>query len=238
MPAERQSKTTLLRLRFASLDQLRAHLHVQDNATVLFFRDPALELAAGAPALLEMVFDSSEQTRVVRTAALARVEGMGLWLMMPHARFAREVRERGLVPRRARRLGADRFVRMRREQGTDHLVQMQDVSLGGARLSGGIPASLAVNEDVTLKLASPEPGETPELGSARVAWVEAGDAGVVFDRANPACRAAVMKLFQSIEARWRSAREVRHPDACCRAGALMEPPVPRVTTGKKQAAGG
>ena len=238
MPAERPSKTALLRLRFASVDQLRAHLHVEDNTTVLFFRDPALEVTAGVPALLEIVFDSSEEMRVVRTTALARAEGMGLWLMMPHARFAREVHERGLVPRKGRRLGTDRFVRMRREAGTDHLVQLQDLSLAGARISGGLPVSLAVSEDVTLTLASTEPGEAAEIGRARVAWVEAGEAGVLFDRASPACRAAVMKLFQSIEARWRSAREVRHPDACCRGGALMEPPVPRFTTGKKQSAGG
>jgi len=45
----RQAKAALLRLRFPSLAQLRAHLHVEDNATLLFFRDPALDLAAGVP---------------------------------------------------------------------------------------------------------------------------------------------------------------------------------------------
>src|SRR5438876_170451 len=35
----RQAKASLLRLRFPSLVQLRAHLHIEDNATLLFFRD-------------------------------------------------------------------------------------------------------------------------------------------------------------------------------------------------------
>ncbi|TMA43831.1 MAG: hypothetical protein E6J82_05940, partial [Deltaproteobacteria bacterium] len=55
----RQAKAALLRLRFPSLVQLRAHLHVEDNATLLFFPDPALDLVPGSTALIEMVFDTS-----------------------------------------------------------------------------------------------------------------------------------------------------------------------------------
>ena len=43
------------------------------------------------------------------------------------------------------------------------------------------------------------------------------------------------KLFQTTESRWRSVREVRHPDSCCRGGPLMEPPAPRVRIDGKQA---
>src|SRR5207248_2351309 len=53
----RQAKAALLRLRFPSLVQLRAHLHVEDNATLLFFPDPALDLVPASTALIEMVFD-------------------------------------------------------------------------------------------------------------------------------------------------------------------------------------
>src|ERR671934_242763 len=136
-----EAKAALLRLRFASLDQLRAHLHIEDNATLLFFRDAALKLAAGATALIELVFDTSEETRVVRTTVLAR---------------------------------------------------------------------------------------------ARVVWSEGGEAGLEFDRREAACRAALAKLFQVTEARWRYAREARHPETCCRGGALLEPPVPRVRVDGKQ----
>ena len=239
MPAEpRTARTALLRLRFASVDQLRAHLHVEDDATLLFFRDAALELAAGTNALIEMVFDNSEETRVVRTAVLARAEGMGLWLAVPDARFAREVKERGLLPRRGRRLGVDRFLRLRRESGAESMVNLVDVSLAGARIGGGVPASLAPGDRVDLKLASTEVGETPEIGQARVVWAEGGEAGLEFDRTQPGCRAAVAKLFQATEYRWRSAREVRHPETCCRGGALLEPAVPRVRVDRKTAGKG
>ena len=229
-----EAKAALLRLRFASLDQLRAHLHIEDNATLLFFRDAALKLAAGATALIELVFDTSEETRVVRTTVLARAESAGLWLAMPSARFARDVKERGLLPRRGRRVGADRFVRLGREDGSEHLVTLVDVSLAGARIGGGVPASLTRGERIEVRLASTEIGEAPEIGRARVVWSEGGEAGLEFDRREAACRAALAKLFQVTEARWRYAREARHPETCCRGGALLEPPVPRVRVDGKQ----
>ena len=54
-----------------------------------------------------LVFDDTEQTRVVRASVLARAEGQGLWLTILNTRFAREVRERGIVARKGRRVGAD-----------------------------------------------------------------------------------------------------------------------------------
>jgi PilZ domain-containing protein len=235
----RSSKAALLRLRFPSLEQLRKHLHVEDNATLLFFRDADLDLPAGTPALVEIVFDTSEETRVVRTSTLARAEGMGLWLAMPNARFAREVKERGLIPRKGRRVGTDRSLRLKRESGAEFMVLLLDMSLCGARIGGGLPSQLSPGDLVSLRLTSPELGDPTEIGRARVAWVEAGEAGVAFERSDPAFRAAVAKLFQSAEARWQSAREVRHPDSCCKGGALMEPAVPRVRIeGKRVAAAG
>jgi len=230
----RQAKAALLRLRFPSLVQLRAHLHVEDNATLLFFRDPALNLVPGNTALIEMVFDTSEETRVVRTTVLTRAEAAGLWLAMPNARFARQVKERGLLSRRGRRLGADRFIRLRLEGGSEYMVNLVDVSLAGARIGGGVPASMAAGERIDVRLASAEPGEIPEVGRARAVWVEGGEAGLEFDRTQPACRSAMAKLFQGTEARWRSAREVRHPETCCRGGVLLEPPVPRVRVDGKR----
>jgi len=56
---------------------------------------------------VEIVFDTTEETRVVRTTMLARAEGLGLWLAMPNTRFAREVKESGLVARKGRRVGSD-----------------------------------------------------------------------------------------------------------------------------------
>jgi len=56
-------------------------------ADIAPFRDTSLDLPAGTPALVEIVFDTTEDTRVLRTAVLARAEGLGLWLAMPNARF-------------------------------------------------------------------------------------------------------------------------------------------------------
>ena len=234
----RTAKAALLRLRFPSLDQLRAHLHVEDNATLLFYRDPILELPAGMVALVEFVFDTTEETRVVRTTSLARAEGLGIWLAMPNARFAREVKERGLVARKGRRVGTDRYLRLKTQSGSEFMVLLLDMSLAGGRVGGGVPSQLRTGDQVDLRLASPELGDPPGLGRARVAWVEAGEAGLAFDRSDPAGRAAAAKLFQTSEARWRSAKEVRHPDSCCRGGALVEPPLPRVRADGKQAAAG
>ena len=114
------------------------------------------------------------------------------------------------------------------------MVNLVDVSLAGARIGGGVPASMAAGDRIDVRLASAEPGEIPEVGRARVVWVEGGEAGLEFDRTQPACRSAMAKLFQGTEARWRSAREVRHLETCCRGGVLLEPPVPRVRVDGKR----
>src|SRR2546426_680489 len=95
------------------------------------------------------------------------------------------------------------------------------------------------NVDAVRRLRKPSPrlhragrdcGDRPRP----LVWVESGEAGLEFDRTKPGCRAAVAKLFQATEARWRTAREVRHPETCCRGGALLEPPAPRVRVDGKR----
>ena len=198
-----------------------------DNSTLLFFRDPALALAIGAEALLEIAFDNSEDSRVARAKAVVRAEGQGLWLAVPTARFAREDHAGALVVRRGRRLGAERIVHLRRQSGSHHLVMLADLSLGGARISG-VPPGLAREDQVEIALATPQPGEPTDLIAARVVWRDESDAGLEIDRRKASSRAAVTKLFQVLEVRWRSAVEVRHLDLCCRDGKLLDPPPPRV----------
>ena len=61
--------------------------------------------------------------------------------------------------------------------------------------------------------------------------------GIEIDRTKPASRAAITRLFQSLEERWRKAREVRHLDLCCRDGKRLDPIPPRVRVeGKRDAA--
>ncbi len=228
------SKLALLRQRFASAEQFRAHLVSAEGSFLIFFRDQALPLTIGAEALVEIAFDDSEDTWVVRAAAFSRAEGQGVWLAMPSARFAREVRE---GDRKGRRLGADRVDKLRRQSGTQHLVMLADVSLGGLRFSGGLPAGLAAQDLVELRLASPEAGEPVDAIAGRVAWRDECDAVIEIDRTKPTSRAAITRLFQSLEERWRTAREVRHLDLCCRDGKRLDPIAPRLRVeGKKDAA--
>lgn len=227
MPSE-VVRTTLLRHRFASVEQLKAHLHLVEGRSLLFFRDPTLTLAAGTPVRLEMTLANSEQTRVVRASMVARAEGLGLWLAMPNARFARDVRDRGLLPRRGRRLEADRPVRVRSASGSESLVTLLDLSLAGARIGGGLPRSMATQSELEIRCASLELGQPPGLGHATVVWVEDGEAGLRFDRATPASRVAVGKLFQSLQKEWERARTIDHLPHCCVGGALLDPPLPRL----------
>src|SRR5690349_15783832 len=97
-------KLVLLRQRFASMAQFRAHLVTSEGTVLLFYRDAQPPVAIGAEALVEVAFDDSEDTRVVRALAFSRAEGQGIWLAMPAARFAREVRDGQLKERKGRRL--------------------------------------------------------------------------------------------------------------------------------------
>jgi len=60
--------------------------------------------------------------------------------------------------------------------------------------------------NVHVRLASTEPGETAEIGHARVVWTESGEAGLEFDRTKPGCRAA---------GRAKSARFIPRAAAAC-----------------------
>ncbi|MCA1827204.1 MAG: PilZ domain-containing protein [Myxococcales bacterium] len=222
------TKLALLRQRFASMAQFRAHLVTSEGTVLIFFRDAAPPMPIGGEALVEIAFDDSEDTRVVRAVAFSRAEGQGIWLAMPSARFAREVREGKLMERKGRRLGTDRVTRLRRQSGSEFLVMLADVSLAGVRITGGLPKGLSAQDQVELQLTSPLPGEPVDPIAGRVVWRDDSDAGVEVDRSKPASRAAITRLFQSLEGRWRSAREVRHLDLCCREGKLLDPTPPRV----------
>ena len=204
-----------------------------EGSTLLFFRDPSAPLAIGAEALLELAFDNSEDTWVVRAKVLARAEGQGLWLAVPTARFASEMREDGLVARKGRRLGAERVVCLRRQSGAKHLVMLADLSLGGARISG-VPPGLTRHDLVEITLATPQPGEPMDPIAARVAWRDESDAGIEIDRRKQSSRAAITKLFLSLEERWRGSLELRHLDHCCKDGKVLDPPPPRVRTESKR----
>ncbi|HWE23856.1 MAG TPA: PilZ domain-containing protein [Myxococcales bacterium] len=219
-------KAVLLRHRFDDVEQLRRHLHEVDGSTLLFFRDPRLNVATGGSALVEIAFESNEQTRVLRTTVLARAEGQGVWLAVPNTRFVRDVRERGLMQRKGRRLGVDEMVRVRIAHA-EYFVKLLDISMGGARIGGGLPPHVARGSPVQLTLPAPESGRAPEITRGKIAWVEDGEAGVTFDRDVESSRVAAGRLFRSLEPPWAKAREIRHLPTCCK-GEVLDPPLPRV----------
>jgi hypothetical protein len=222
-----KKQTVLLRHRFDDLEQLRKHLHEVDGSTLLFFRDPNLWITTGTTVLVELAFESSEQTRSLRATVLARAEKQGLWLAIPNTRFARDMRERGLSTRKGRRLAVDEPVRLKQMGGGDYLVRMLDISIGGARLGGGLPSRLVAGNQVQLVLPAPESGRAPEVTRGKIVWVEDGEAGVMFDRDVESSRVAAGRLFRSMEQPWAKAREIRHLPTCCKSE-VLDPPVPRV----------
>src|SRR5438105_246581 len=171
-----EGKAALLRHRFDDVEQLRRHLHVVDSSTLLFYRDPTLGLSTGSPVLVEIAFQSSEQTRVLRASVLARAEGQGLWLLVPNTRFARDVHDHGIQARRGRRLGTDELIRMKRSNGSEYMIRMLDLSIGGARIGGGLPPDMHKGQTVGISIAASEPGKAPEVTRGRVVWVEDGEA--------------------------------------------------------------
>jgi len=234
----KKAKAILLRHRYDNVEQLRRHLHVVDGATLIFFRDPKLAVTTGATALIEIAFESNDQTRALRATVLARAEGQGLWLAVPNTRFHRDMIERGIPARIGRRLGTDEMVRLKLLGGSEHLVRLLDLSMGGARIGGGLPASLTKGTAVAMTIAAPEAGRAPEVTRGRIAWVEDGEAGVMFDREIESSRVAAGRLFRSLEQPWAQAREIRHLATCCRNGEVLDPSVPRVridgkSSGKK-----
>ena len=149
---------------------------------------------------------------------------------VPNTRFAREVRERGLSTRKGRRLGVDESVRLKRIGGAEYMVRLLDISMGGARIGGGLPAQLACGNLVQLTLPAPDSGRAPEVTRGKIVWVEDGEAGVMFDRDVESSRVAAGRLFRSVEQPWGKAREIRHLPTCCRGGEVLDPPLPRVRT--------
>ena len=228
MPAPRPE--LLLRYRFDSLDQLKAHLNVLTGGRSLFFYpSPNAEGAGGDRVLLEA--SEGEQQMLLRGTLLSRVEG-GLWLDFPDGRLARWLGAGSVVGRHQRRLPTDLMVDVHGE--VHRLGRLLDVSLGGGRLVG-VPG-LSAGSGVSLKLVSQLAGVPPELGHAQVVRVVPGEAAFRFVRSDPATRLAATKLFEAVRARWAAAPEIVHRPQCCVAGQVLAPTTPRVVARDAQKA--
>jgi len=218
---------TLLRYRFDSVSQARAHLHIAEKRTLFFYRDGGIERRPGEPALIELAFRDSEQTRLLLGSTLETMLAEGTWLEFPHQGMVSSEVESGLLSRRQhRRLGADLPVELVVD-GATFAARLHDLSLVGARLRGeGL--ALRPGGHVTLRpLPAPLAAQPEDIGPAVVVWSNKNGAGLYFDREDAGCRAAVGTLHLALQRAWKSAFEAAHPAACCRGGALLEPPLPR-----------
>jgi hypothetical protein len=169
--------------------------------------------------MLEMLFDDSEQTRVVAGEIVAMVDG-GCWIRSPDLALGRELE--GLMPsRHHRRLGANLFLELRRG-GHRILVTLRDLSLGGAQIAG--VQGIAMGEMLQARLVSPMAAVPTDLGSVNVIWLAPGRAGLRFDRADSRARLAVGKLYSALEEAWRVAPVQMHNPVCCRESCLDPSP--------------
>jgi len=217
---------TLLRQRFGATEELSRHLHAIDNRALLFFRDASLELAGGAKVLLEVSFTSSEQQLVLRGQVIGGVtEGAlrGLWLEFPDLSLA--ARTQLPKERKQRRLACDALVQIRRDDHP-HLGRLTDLSLGGARL--GAIAGVRPGDEVELRVVSDNASWPSELGRALVVRSDLNEVGTRFLRTESSSRMAVTRLFSALQESWARSPLVDHPPICCKNGALLEPPLPRM----------
>src|SRR5213595_1559713 len=184
----------LLRYRFDSLEQLKAHLNVLTGGRSLFFYPaPNSHGEGGDRVLLEI--SEGEQQMLMRGTVLSRVDG-GFWLDFPDGRLARWLGSSSAVGRHQRRLPADLMVDVQGD--VRRLGRLVDVSLGGGRLVG-VPG-LSAGKVVQLKLVSQLADVPPVLGQAQVVRIVPGEAAIRFVRSDPATRLAATKLFEAIRA--------------------------------------
>ena len=108
-----------------------------------------------------------------------------------------------------------------------HPGRMMDVSLGGARIVG--PIGLRPGAEVEVRILGAQPPMPGVMGRAEVVRSEAGgDVGVRFTRSDVVARVASSKLYAAVQLAWAGAAEVAHSPLCCKAGYVLEPPLPHV----------
>ena len=215
---------TLIRTRFDTVAQARAHLHAGPAGTLLYVRDGGA-LAAGERVLVELRIRDGEQTRLLRGAQVASVHGEGSWVRFPQRGFVLGEVEPGLLARRPhRRLGAD--VACEVLVGSAAVAgRLLDVTLVGARLVGE-RFGLKPAARISIRLGEALAGVPSIVGPATVVWANRQGAGLYFDREDAACRASVGSLYAALQQAWQRAPESTHQRGCCEAGPLLEPPPP------------
>ncbi len=196
-----EQAAALIRYRFDTAEQLAHHLHLVDDAALLYLPDPPKGGAPVERVVVELVMQEPPVTTVVRGMIVSRAEG-GSWLMLS-------------------RVSADQLVQLRSEFGDHFIAQVLDASGGGLRVQGARGLLMGASYDVRLlgeKLAR------SELGVARVVRLEGSEAGLCFALSqNP----PVLRFVETLREAWTRAPELAHPAGGCSREA--EPALPELS---------
>ena len=215
---------TMMRYRFDSFEQVARHLHLVNNAALLFVRDQKRLPTPFGRVLLALDIRASGQQTVVRGEVVARAEGglPGAWLQLSDLRLARRLREAGgFAARREGRVSGDQLLQLRSDAGHQLVVQLLDIGAGGMRVRAG---GLRKGDDYRVRLLG-LPALKADLGLARVVRADAAEAGLRFDVPGDQ---QVLNYVKSLQEAWSRAVEIDHVPDCCARGAPIEPSLPKV----------
>lgn len=215
----------MMRYRFDSFEQLARHLHVVDNAALLFMRDQKRSGGPFGRVLLALDIRESGQQTVVRGEVVARAEGRlpGYWLQLSDLRLARRLREPGgFAARREGRVSGDQLLQLRSDAGHQLVVQLLDVGSRGLRVRGA--RGLVEGETFSVRLLGLL-AQRADLGRAEVVRVDAPEAALRFETAgNP----QVLSYVKSLNEAWGRAPEMEHLPGCCDRRGPIEPSIPKL----------
>jgi hypothetical protein len=215
----------MIRYAFDSFSQLGKHLHLVDNASLMFLFDAKRAGATSGKVLVELEVRESAMKTVVRGEVVARAEGgiAGTWVQFNDARLAKRLQKPdAFAARRERRVSTEQIVQLRASSGVQLVAQMLDISAGGVRLRGATGVLRGMT--YTLRLLGARPAFA-ELGRARAVRCEGQEAALQFtERGNE----AVQRYLQVLQDEWARAPRLEHPKECCARMGRLEPALPKL----------
>lgn len=213
----------MLKYCFDTVEQLTRHLHVSDNSTLMFARDPGHSLLPGR-GLLQLQVNQTGAAAIVRAEVVARSGGAipGAWMQLD-ARLGRHLMARGTFKARHHyRICANHVVLVLSGRSVQ-AVQLLDVGTGGLRVRG----ELTLDDWYEVRLIGARRLEC-DLGVAEVVRVDASESGLRF--VEPQSQ-AVRSLIGNLDTVWAGADRIEHPAACCAGGLPVEPVAPGFPAG-------
>jgi hypothetical protein len=217
----------MIRYAFDSFSQLGNHLHLVDNASLMFIADPkrAGHSFLQGKVLVELEIREAMTRTVARGEVVARAEGRmpGSWVQFSDLRLVKRLQKpEAFASRRERRVSAEQLVQLRSSTGSQLVLQLLDVSEGGIRLRGAAGVTAGATYEVRL-LGARLVGS--DLGTARAVRNDGLEVALRFDLrgAGP-----VKRYLQLLQDAWARAPQVEHAKECCARMGPIEPALPKL----------